>query len=55
MALVVAHARAVYESPGPGRGCQTAGMSEVAANRVPRFATQRGWSGPVRSTESGKR
>jgi hypothetical protein len=30
-------------------------MSEVvAANRVPRLATQRGLSGPVRSTESGQ-
>ena len=29
-------------------------MSEVAAGRVSRRATERGLSGPVRSTESGK-
>jgi hypothetical protein len=30
-------------------------MSEVAASRFSRLATERGLSGPVRSTESGKR
>ena len=29
-------------------------MSDVAASRVSRLATERGLSGPVRSTESGQ-
>ena len=29
-------------------------MSEVPASRVSRLATQRGLTGPVRSTESGR-